>query len=119
MAKILVVDDNEFVREANRQVLENHGHQVVTAENGEEALDKFKQASQEGQKNFDVVLTDNKMPGMDGVNLAQAIHLLREQTPVILMTGMMENFEGVNAVLPKPSENRLLVGIVEALSTKS
>ncbi len=82
MAKILVVDDEQHVRESLSEVLVDERFEVDTAGSGEEALKKL------GEDGFDVVLLlDIKMPGMSGVEL---LDRLREEQPsvdVIMMTG--------------------------------
>lgn len=78
---VLVVDDEGAIRYSVTKTLERVGYQVVTASSGEEALEILV-----GQ-NFDVVLTDIRMPGISGVDLLARI---KEQSPdaiVILMTG--------------------------------
>ena len=62
-AKILVVDDEARMRRVLQMMLEESGHQVDMAGDGEKALDKIKQA------NLALVITDMKMPGKDGLEL--------------------------------------------------
>lgn len=80
-ATILVVDDEGAIRYSVTKTLERTGYQVVTASSGEEALAILT------ERDFDVVLTDIRMPGISGVDLLAQI---KEQSPdavVILMTG--------------------------------
>ncbi len=80
-ALILVVDDEGAIRYSVTKTLERVGYQVMTASSGEEALDIM------AQHDFDVVVTDIRMPGISGVDLLARI---KEQSPdaiVILMTG--------------------------------
>ncbi|PJF41977.1 MAG: hypothetical protein CUN55_10765 [Phototrophicales bacterium] len=80
-ATILVVDDEGAIRYSVTKTLERVGYQVVTASSGEEALSIL------AERDFDVVLTDIRMPGISGVDLLAQI---KEQSPdavVILMTG--------------------------------
>lgn len=80
-ALILVVDDEGAIRYSVSKTLERVGYRVITASSGEEALDLM------GQQDFDVVLTDIRMPGISGVDL---LALIRDKSPdivVILMTG--------------------------------
>ncbi len=79
-AKILVVDDKEQMREVLRKFLAAEKYVVETAENAVEALKKF------DETRFDVVLSDIKMPGMDGTELLDEILKKDAQTIVILMT---------------------------------
>lgn len=123
MARILIADDDKELLGLHRRAFERRGHQVVTAESAEEALKKFQEANQAGQEPIAVVLADKTMTaGMTGVDLAKAIHTFEKEingedcknTPVILQTGEMGEFEGVSAALPKPSLISHLVGVVEA-----
>jgi len=78
---ILVVDDEEDIREVLQISLSDIGYEVLSAENGEEALDLFKAA------NPPVVLTDIKMPGMDGIELLRKIKYENPEAEVIMITG--------------------------------
>ena len=66
-SQILVVDDEEIARTNLEYILRKEGHQVATAANGLEALEKFK------AQEFDVVLTDLKMEKMDGIQLLESV----------------------------------------------
>lgn len=81
--RILVVDDEEMVRSLLQRTLEKAGYDIITAANGQEALDKMSQ--------FDVslVFLDIKMPVLDGF---QTLELIRQQfnVPVIMLTGIGE-----------------------------
>lgn len=79
--KILLVDDEEGIRRVLAITLEDEGYEVLTAESGEEALRRFEEALPQ------LVLTDIKMPGMDGVELLQLIKERSPDTEVIMMTG--------------------------------
>ena len=95
---ILVVDDAPVVREPVAAYLRIEGYTVETAANGREGLEKFRT----GQ--FNVVVTDRKMPEMNGDQLAAAIKQIAPNTPVIMMTGSppRENSAGVDAIVNKP-----------------
>jgi DNA-binding NtrC family response regulator len=101
--KILLVDDEPGILLTLAANLELDGFDVSTAENGEAALELF------GRETFDLVLSDVRMPGMNGVELFRRIREMRPDFPVVLMTGFaLEELihdaivEGVFAVLPKP-----------------
>jgi CheY-like chemotaxis protein len=103
LRKVLVVDDDPVVTTSFDRVLSHDGYIVVTARNGTEALDKLNTG------NYDVVYTDIKMPGMDGLELAERVKARRSWTPVVIITGYgSEESErrakaaGVNAFLRKP-----------------
>ncbi len=100
---VLLVEDEEPVRNVIKLYLEHMGHDVVEAENGQEALKVLKD-----HRNVDLVMTDMAMPGMDGAQLALEAKRLSD-VPVILITGfgtIMETVrmkpEGIDAVLTKP-----------------
>jgi CheY-like chemotaxis protein len=65
MAKILLVDDHPDVRDVVGQMLELHGHQVVTADSGENAWEQMQQSRP------DAVVVDQRLPGMSGIELLQ------------------------------------------------
>ncbi len=80
MARILLVDDEEPAREVLRGPLRLGQHEVMTAPSAEDALKLMERAS------FDVVITDNIMPGMSGVELAQRIAERGPAQRVLLIT---------------------------------
>jgi len=81
--RILLVDDEEIVAEMGRSVLEYLGYTVTVCTNSIEALRVFQNA----ELPFDVILTDQTMPGMTGLDLAQRILALRPDIPIIICTG--------------------------------
>ncbi len=80
MAKILVVDDKEMMRDSVATILGRRGHTVATAPGGEAALDRI------AEKRPDAVVTDLQMPGMSGLDLLAAIRRIDEGLPVVFMT---------------------------------
>ena len=101
--RILVVEDEPLVREVLGVYLAEDNHQVTTAENGREGLEKFRAGE------FDLVMTDRSMPEMNGDALAAAIKQLRPAQPVLLLTGFGdimagagERPAGVDLVVSKP-----------------
>jgi EAL domain-containing protein (putative c-di-GMP-specific phosphodiesterase class I) len=112
-ARILVVDDDELVASAMRRLLERPGLQVVTAANGAEAVRRLRAES------FDIVLSDVRMPVMDGIGLLRAIRQQDQDMPVILMTGAPSIHAASAAVehgalgyLVKPVETRQLRAMI-------
>jgi len=79
--RILVVDDEAVIREGIRRILGGEGYQVDTSGSGRLALEKVQEES------YDVVITDLKMPGMDGMEVLKAIKILQPEVPVIIITG--------------------------------
>lgn len=82
--KILVVDDEESIRELYREELEEEGYEVVVASNGFEAIEKVKATP------VDIVVLDIKMPGMDGIKVLNEIKALKKDLPVILCSAYGE-----------------------------
>jgi len=80
-AKVLVVDDDRIVGQSFNRVLSEKGYDVSTALNGEEALKKV------GSNGYDMVFTDIKMPGMDGLEVAKRIKEMNPWMPVVIVTG--------------------------------
>jgi len=78
---ILIVDDEEGLREGLGRILEDEGYAVLAAENGEQALEILQHA------HIDLVLTDMRMPGMDGIELLKKIHERHGNIGVIILTG--------------------------------
>ena len=81
--RILVVDDEEVLRNLANEVLTDEGYQVSLASSGQEALAKIKQAD------FDLVIADLKMPGMDGMELLKKIKESNPDVQVILLTSFL------------------------------
>ena len=79
--KLLVVDDDQKIREIISNFLTRQGYQVAQTDNGTQALRKFL------EENFDLVVTDFQMPGMNGLSLTKRIHSVVPETPVIVMSG--------------------------------
>src|SRR5208282_5053950 len=101
--KVLVVDDDPVVGKSFNRVLSQKGYVVINAQNAQEALNELQGGD------YDVVFTDIKMPGMDGIELAEQIKAKRPWTPVVIVTGYgtTANEErakaaGVSAFLHKP-----------------
>jgi CheY-like chemotaxis protein len=97
--RILLVDDERSVRETLRSLLCHDDHEVVEANNGAEALRLF------AQDQFDLVLTDLRMPFVEGDELAVKIRELCPQQPILMITGHPQRpgrTNPVNAVLHKP-----------------
>jgi DNA-binding NtrC family response regulator len=78
--RLLIVDDDQLMRSALYESLSSFGYEVDTAENGADALVKFK----DGQ--FAVVITDMRMPKMSGMDVLRGVKRISPQTPVILIT---------------------------------
>jgi len=81
MKAILFVDDHEVLARLSCEILEMQGYRAVSAYNAADALEKF------DQENFDILVTDFRMEGMNGLELARKIHGKSPQIPVIIVTG--------------------------------
>src|SRR5215831_20724279 len=81
MKAILFVDDHEVLARLSCEILEMQGYRAVSAYNGEDALQKF------DQEDFDILVTDFRMEGMNGVELARKVHEKHPHIPVIIVTG--------------------------------
>ncbi len=92
--RILVVDDEPLVCAAVKMMLAFDGHEVDTASSGKEALSMLDQ----GQ--YDLVITDFKMPGMQGDELAVAIKARDPRKPVVMITAYAELLQGTGNPLP-------------------
>lgn len=80
-AKILIIDDEENIRKMLTRALEAENYQVETALNGEDGLDKLK------ENDFDLILLDLKLPGMDGIEVLEAMRKQDILVPVLIVTG--------------------------------
>ena len=83
-ANILVVDDEENAREGLSRILSKEGYAVETAANGKEAIDTIK------RHNFDLVITDMRMPLMDGFEVLREIKRMKDNIGVIMITAYGE-----------------------------
>ncbi|HXX07995.1 MAG TPA: response regulator [Pseudolabrys sp.] len=89
MAKILIAEDDDALREFVVRALCGDGHDLTETADGTTALDTLKQSNGE----FDLLLTDVKMPGMDGIALALATGRAHPDIPIMLMTGFADQRE--------------------------
>lgn len=89
MAKILIVEDDESVRSFTARALAASGHLVDTAEDGEAGLDRI--AAHSG--GYDLVLSDIRMPVMDGIEMAKKAAGAYPGLRILLMTGYAEQRE--------------------------
>ena len=96
---VLAVDDDVLVRMGTAAMLEDLGHTVREANSGEEALKILAQGTK-----IDLVVTDQAMPRMTGVQLAEAILADRPDLPIILATGYAELPAGLGSTLPRLSK---------------
>ena len=115
--RVLVVDDEDYVRELLRDILDSLGHQVVEAEDGFKALELF------DSQTFDAVFTDIGMPGMSGWDLARSIRERNGEIPLAILTGWGEAVSSdeqkaakVNWIISKPFLIERIAEIVKEIS---
>jgi PAS domain S-box-containing protein len=119
-ARILVIDDEEFIRSVLSRTLSQVNHQVTLAENGEKGIQLFKEGK------FDMVLTDLGMPGISGWEVCRMIKKISPHTPVGMITGWgmemsrskMEEY-GLDFFISKPFDfNQILNVVAETMESK-
>ena len=93
--RVLLVDDEELVRQATADMLSDLGYNVVEAKSAEQALQLIANGLI-----FDLIVTDHLMPGMNGVELARHIRAQRPDMPVLIVSGYAEA-EGIAPDLPR------------------
>ena len=105
MARILLADDDAATRDLVQRALATDGHVVTSTQDGTEAVEKLREASGD----FDLLITDVQMPGLDGIALAKAGTSVNPKLRVILMSGFAGELERaddlkgkVSRVLTKP-----------------
>ncbi|MEX0299347.1 MAG: response regulator [Kordiimonas sp.] len=113
MARILVVEDEESVRDFVTRVLTMHGHSVLIAHDGAEAVDLM------NRNHFDLLLSDIAMPLMDGISLALKVRASRPHVPILLMTGFADERQRahnlsllIEGLLTKPFNMDQLLAVV-------
>jgi CheY-like chemotaxis protein len=117
--KILVVDDNNSFRILVSKMLSRLGYEVSSADSGENGLSIF------AENEFDIVLSDYEMPGIDGVDLACSVKKSSPRTPVVIMTGagkeaiFSRKSNAVDKVISKPFTLAELCETFQNLSCKA
>lgn len=118
--RILIVDDQEGIRESMAGILEMEGYEIHTFEDGYKAIDKVKEMS------FDVAFLDVKMPGINGVDTFRGIKKSSPETVVFMMTAYAEEElvkqaldEGAYACIHKPFDMEKIIEIVESTRQKT
>lgn len=121
MSKILVIDDERSIRNTLKDILEYEKYEVDLAEDGIKALEKVKTAE------YDIILCDIKMPGMDGIEVLEKLQELTPDTPVVMISGHGNIDTAVESIkkgafdyIEKPLDlNRLLITIRNAMDKSS
>lgn len=120
MAKILVIDDQRSIRNTLKDILELEGYEVELAENGKDGMEIFLESK------YDLVLSDIKMPEMDGLEVLSKIMEVHSDVPVVMISGhgnidtAVESIKkGAYDFIEKPLDlNRLLITVKNALEKK-
>ncbi|UCD57473.1 MAG: response regulator [Candidatus Hydrogenedentota bacterium] len=112
--RILVIDDEQVIRELLYDALSRKGHLVDTAEDGPGGLAKARSTP------YDVIFTDIRMPGMDGLDVYRHLKLISPESRVIVMTGygleeiIQEALDlGAFADVKKPFDIDVIYGLVD------
>jgi len=116
---ILVIDDEETVRELTKTTLESYGYRVMTAQNGVQGIARFR----ENQNEIKLLVTDTDMPHMDGMGVVRAIRELKPDIPMIIASGTKRDTSELQQIdsihlkgLPKPySLDQLLMAVATGL----
>ena len=122
MARVLIADDEEPMRQLVSRAIAMDGHDIITAQDGAEALEILTREN----GGFDLLLTDIKMPVMDGIALALAVARDFPKLTILLMTGFADQRErasGLDAivhdVVTKPfSVADIRTAVADALSAR-
>lgn len=122
MALIMVVDDAKVMREMIKTILVTEKHEVITADDGDVALDLAR------QQVCDMVLSDINMPRMSGISLVSKLRRVNgyEDIPIIMLTTESSDYKkdkakkmGANGWLQKPVEPKRLIKAVNTMLAKS
>ena len=116
-ARVLVVDDDPFIRDLHSILLRKTGFDVTTAVNGIEALERL------ADEPFDLLLTDCKMPGLDGVSVILALRSAGSRMPIVMVSASVAETPlppavrgEVFAAFPKPAPGTDVISAIwEAL----
>ena len=115
---ILVVDDEEIVRDTTRTILEFAGYKVIVAKDGFEAVDRFQEASEQ----ISCVLLDFRMPGKNGEETLSEIREINSVTPVVLVSAYCNEDSvkrmiqsGLSGLISKPYRCEDLMDVLDEL----
>lgn len=116
---IMVVDDEISVAKFLRELIQEYGYRVAIETNSQEALAAFQRAPD----SYQLVITDQTMPGISGVELFENINKIRQDCPVIICTGNSESIPetyareiGIQGYCTKPIETKLLMAQIGHLT---
>jgi len=98
MPRILVVDDELLIRDLLYDFFSSRNYEIILAESGTKALDVL------GAEDVDLILTDLKMPDMDGLEMIKKAGAVKNGTPVIIMTGFPSIESAIEALRLKVAD---------------
>ena len=111
--RVLVIDDERMLREMICLILANNGYTVTACKNGKEGIHHFRSG------NYDVILTDLKMPEMSGFEVAETVRKSDTDVPIALVTANAPNISnmevkrfGIDMLLAKPFTFKQLTNLV-------
>lgn len=117
-ALVLVIDDEEMIRTLASNILEKNGYRVITAENGTQGVEKYR----ENHEKIDAVILDMIMPEMDGSKCLEEIIAINENAKVIIASGFYKNStqasllgKGASCFIKKPYSSRELLDKLEEI----
>ena len=115
MEKILIIEDEDFLRDILKRYLEKEGYQVIEANNGEVGIKKF------SEDNFSLILLDVMLPGIQGWEVCKEIKKTSD-TPIIMLTALSDEDDevrglelGVEDYIGKPFKPKVLVARINSL----
>jgi len=115
---LLYVEDDSFIREKTAKIFKNLFQEVIIAKDGEEALALYEAYHKENKSYFDIIVTDMKMPNMNGIEFSKAVFQQNKEQRIIVISAYSEQEHliefiniGIQGFLQKPlsSENLLQV----------
>ncbi len=117
MKRILVVDDEEILRMLISDTLEDLGHEIDEAEDGQEALNKINQQS------YDLLILDYMMPNLTGIEVIERLpREIKEEMPILMLTAKAQESDrqdvlekGADFFMSKPFSPGDLVNVVEEI----
>lgn len=120
---VLFVEDDEFIRKETNELLTDIFPNVDIAVNGEEGLNLYKEFNEKNSRYYDLIITDIKMPKMNGIDLTKNIYQINEEQPVIVLSAhsdseyLMELVNiGISQFITKPIEINNFVHIIFNIS---
>lgn len=116
---ILVVDDEKLIREVIREYIENEGYSCTEADNGQKAIECVE------ENNYDLIIMDIMMPGMDGYSAVKEIRKIKD-IPIIMLSARVDEIDklqgfslGVDDYVTKPFSPKELIARIKAVCKRN